>query len=193
MTSDQALESNLFGYQASKTFAEKAAWDFLAAEKPDFTVVTICPPMIFGPVLKPMKSESDLNESSAQLRRNVKTPMETRMPVFVDVRDVARAHVESLDLTKVTQSERFLVCGGKYTWAAVSFAASINSPLAADFCFQAKEIAENGPVSEKSMESSNDYYCIDTAKVEKMLGIKWTSLEQCIRDSLKAMKGLSNL
>lgn len=119
MTSSQALENSLLGYQGSKTFAEKTAWDFVAT-KPGFTIVTVCPPMIFGPVLQDVKSETELNESSAQLLRNLKSPGDTRMPVFVDVRDVARVHVESLDLNKVKNSERFLVCGGKFTWAAVS-------------------------------------------------------------------------
>jgi len=51
MTEQDAQESPMAGYRASKTFAEKAAWDFVEKEKPNFTLSTINPPMVFGPVV----------------------------------------------------------------------------------------------------------------------------------------------
>lgn len=35
---------------ASKNFAEEVAWDFMETENPNFTLATVNPPMIFGPV-----------------------------------------------------------------------------------------------------------------------------------------------
>ena len=52
ITHDQALENPSNGYRASKTFAEKAAWDFLEKEKPNFTVSTINPPLVLGPIVR---------------------------------------------------------------------------------------------------------------------------------------------
>jgi nucleoside-diphosphate-sugar epimerase len=51
ITREQAEENAMSGYRASKTFAEKAAWDFVEKEKPNFTVATINPPMVFGPIV----------------------------------------------------------------------------------------------------------------------------------------------
>ena len=51
MTQQDALENPAAGYRASKTFAEKAAWDFVENEKPNFTVSTINPPLVFGPIV----------------------------------------------------------------------------------------------------------------------------------------------
>ena len=51
MTLEDAKENPMMGYRASKTFAEKAAWDFIEKEKPSFTLSTINPPMVFGPVV----------------------------------------------------------------------------------------------------------------------------------------------
>jgi nucleoside-diphosphate-sugar epimerase len=51
ITEEQAQESIMFGYRASKTFAEKAAWEFIEKERPNFTVSTINPPMVFGPIV----------------------------------------------------------------------------------------------------------------------------------------------
>ena len=50
VTYDQA-ESGHGGtaYCASKTFAEKAAWGFVKAQKPNFHLATICPPKVYGP------------------------------------------------------------------------------------------------------------------------------------------------
>lgn len=51
MTIEDAQETPMMGYRASKTFAEKAAWEFVEKEKPNFTISTINPPMVFGPIV----------------------------------------------------------------------------------------------------------------------------------------------
>ncbi|KAH8900329.1 NAD(P)-binding protein [Thozetella sp. PMI_491] len=171
MTPERALESNLFGYQASKTFAERAAWSFVAG-KPGLTLVTICPPMIFGPAHPASGiTAAHPNESSRQLldAANSSEPGPARMPVFVDVRDVAKVHVAALDTQRLPASERFVVCAGKFTWKAVN------------------EIHKQGLCSPESLAPASEYYSIGTEKVEKMLGIKWTSLEQSVKDSLEVL------
>lgn len=55
-------------YCASKTFAEKAAWEFVEKETPNFNIATICPPMIYGP-LDHDASLDHLNTSSADIYR----------------------------------------------------------------------------------------------------------------------------
>jgi nucleoside-diphosphate-sugar epimerase len=171
MTPEKALENNLFGYQASKTFAERAAWDFVET-RPGLTLITICPPMIFGPPHPASGiTTAQPNESSRQLldAANSSEPGPARMPVFVDVRDVAAVHVAALDLERPPTSERFVVCAGKFTWKAVS------------------EIHKQGLCSPGALAPANGYYSIGTEKVERMLGIKWTPLQQSVKDSLQAL------
>ena len=55
-------------YCASKTFAERAAWEFVEKNKPNFDVATICPPMIYGPLDHDANLEH-LNTSSADIYR----------------------------------------------------------------------------------------------------------------------------
>ena len=55
-------------YCASKTFAEKAAWESVEKEKPNFTLSTINPPMIYGP-LEQDASIDHLNSSSKDVYR----------------------------------------------------------------------------------------------------------------------------
>lgn len=84
-------------YRGSKKFAELAAWEFVSAQKRNFDLVTFCPPMTFGPVAHPVQDASGLNESNARLWEIARGGMpSSRVPVWVDVRDLAMAHVEGV-------------------------------------------------------------------------------------------------
>jgi nucleoside-diphosphate-sugar epimerase len=85
-------------YRGAKKFAEKAAWDFVREQKPSFDLVTLCPSMTFGPVVHPVAGADALNESNAMLWKVAGgQPLPTaRVPFWIDVRDLAAAHVEAL-------------------------------------------------------------------------------------------------
>ncbi|GAM38419.1 hypothetical protein TCE0_033r09123 [Talaromyces pinophilus] len=85
-------------YRGSKKYAELAAWEFIQEKKPHFDIVTLCPPMVFGPIAHPIKSLDHLNESNAALWEIAQglSPLPTaRVPFWIDVRDLATAHVEA--------------------------------------------------------------------------------------------------
>ncbi|KAL3472024.1 hypothetical protein BJX99DRAFT_13511 [Aspergillus californicus] len=85
-------------YRGSKKFAELAAWEYIREKKPLFDLVTLCPPMTFGPVVHPVESVEKLNESNAMLwnvARGAELPV-ARVPFWIDVRDLAQAHVGAL-------------------------------------------------------------------------------------------------
>ncbi|KAF7552915.1 hypothetical protein G7Z17_g3978 [Cylindrodendrum hubeiense] len=91
--------SAVIAYRGSKKFAELEAWNFVKQQKPTFDLVTLCPPMTFGPVVHPVASVDKLNESNAMLWRIATgaNPLPvSRVPFWIDVRDLAVAHVESL-------------------------------------------------------------------------------------------------
>lgn len=46
ITEQEALENPMNGYRASKTFAERAAWEFVEREKPNFTLTTVGSPCV---------------------------------------------------------------------------------------------------------------------------------------------------
>ncbi|KAH8898756.1 3-beta hydroxysteroid dehydrogenase/isomerase family protein [Thozetella sp. PMI_491] len=85
-------------YRGAKKYAEKAAWDFVRDQKPGFDLVTLCPSMTFGPVVHPVASLDKLNESNAMLWKVAQgEPLPiARVPFWIDVRDLAKAHVEAL-------------------------------------------------------------------------------------------------
>ena len=47
-------------YSASKTLAERAAWDFIATEKPAFDLTSILPVYNFGPYLHEVGARAQL-------------------------------------------------------------------------------------------------------------------------------------
>ena len=65
----QALdESNRnVAYQASKKFAEEAAWKFVKEKNVEFDLVTFCPPMVYGPLQHGLKGLNELNESNGRI------------------------------------------------------------------------------------------------------------------------------
>jgi len=90
-------------YEASKTLAEKAAWDFVA-ENPEIALTTINPGGVFGPSMDARYGSSlDIVEQLMTGKVPVAPPMQ--LPL-VDVWDVAMMHVAALEIEE-TKGERF--------------------------------------------------------------------------------------
>jgi len=93
-------------YYKSKTLAEKAAWDFMAADQSGMALSVINPAMVVGPSLT-----DDIGTSNAVIERmiNGSLPAAVRFHLgYVDVRDVAAAHI--LAMTNAdSDGERFIV------------------------------------------------------------------------------------
>ena len=94
MTMEEVLQdpTNAYrAYRASKTFSERAAWQFMEDEKPNFTLTTMCPPFVFGPTVFPLTSGESLNTSNHLTRDFVRGNFREKVPetgdfIWVDVR-----------------------------------------------------------------------------------------------------------
>jgi len=92
----------------SKAIAERAAWDFMAAEGGDLELSTINPAGIFGPVLGADAS------SSIQLITRLMRGMPGCPRLYfgvVDVRDVANLHLRAMT-HPAAKGERFIAVSG---------------------------------------------------------------------------------
>lgn len=116
--------SAVVAYRGSKKFSELEAWNFVKENRPSFDLVTFCPPMTFGPVVHPVESAEELNESNSKLWEvAVGKPLpEARVPVWIDVRDLAKAHVEALFTQEVGNRRYVLAAPEKFSY---EYAASI--------------------------------------------------------------------
>ena len=94
-------------YYFSKTQAEKAAWRFMEEAKPGFDLVVINPFLVIGPSYTRSLNES--NKMLADMTKGVYPGVLALAWGFVDVRDVARAHVLALETPDA--SGRYLCSG----------------------------------------------------------------------------------
>ncbi|GAA1495906.1 SDR family oxidoreductase [Paeniglutamicibacter kerguelensis] len=102
-------QADIGAYTKSKALAERAAWDFIAADGGTLELAVVNPVAIIGPVLGPK-----LSTSIELVRRLLSGGMpglaKISLPV-VDVRDVADLHVRAM-VDPAAAGERFLAVAG---------------------------------------------------------------------------------
>lgn len=82
-------------YYLSKTLAERAAWDFMEKERPGFDLVVINPFLVIGPSLTAAVNPS--NQLFIDVLSGTYPGIMNLTWGFVDVRDVAEAHVLAME------------------------------------------------------------------------------------------------
>ncbi|KAF4962164.1 hypothetical protein FSARC_9738 [Fusarium sarcochroum] len=122
VTRQYAVENNdvVSGYNVSKIEPEQAAWKFME-KKPTFDLVVINPDIITGPMIHPISGAKSVNETNRFaiydfLDGTHPKIEDVRFPFyhFVDVRDVARAHVDALTNPSAS-GKRILMISGLIT------------------------------------------------------------------------------
>jgi nucleoside-diphosphate-sugar epimerase len=174
-------------YQASKSLAEKAAWNFIEKQRPTFTLTTICPPMVFGPRTDNLKSINDLDTSNAAIWKLVTSGKDAsilpiRVPWEIDVRDVAFAHVAALE-RQTNTNERYVIAAQSYTNQAI-----------ADFVHQSTKIPsyikDSTPIGTPGQHL--EHYLVDSSKAQKELGVSYISLNKTIDDLILQLIDVQN-
>ncbi|VDC07315.1 unnamed protein product [Peniophora sp. CBMAI 1063] len=169
-------------YCASKSIAERSAWDFVQKHQPQWDIVTINPSLVLGPPIHEVPSLDKLNESVRQLHdvlfKNIYDPeaLATINNNWVDVRDVAKAHMLAAKIP-AAGGERFIVSYGKFYWQDIVDAANdVDSsiPLKGKY----------GATKDKEVSAT-----FPRAKSERILGLRYTDLHSSIHDSLAFFKG----
>lgn len=100
------INTDLPAYIKSKTFAEKAAWEFIEKEGNELELSVVNPVGIFGPALGGITSASLDIAVSGILEGNLEYTPTFTMGI-VDVRDVADIHIKAM-LNPEAAGERFI-------------------------------------------------------------------------------------
>ncbi|WYZ42094.1 hypothetical protein EsH8_V_000989 [Colletotrichum jinshuiense] len=195
ITWDEALTTKALNlaYSASKKFAEKAAWDFVADKKPGFDLVIINPPMVYGPLYDPSvyKTPQELNQSNFNLWRNFLEPSltsaspvpPTGLHLYVDVRDVARAHVLSL-FNPEAGGKRFVLGNGGVS----------NQRIANLFREELPKLADSIPKGDpEKSDLPKGSFEVDTSLVQKVLGLKFTKTEDTFKQVAAQLAKIAKL
>ncbi|KAM0188279.1 hypothetical protein ACHAPI_010675 [Fusarium lateritium] len=186
LTLEDAYGDAVIAYAASKALAEKAAWDFVTSNKPNYSLSTINPPMIYGPVKYPVKSLDSVNTSNQLLASIISGKQKdglppTGLPLWVDVRDVALAHVKAME-TEGAAGKRFFVTAGHYS----------NMDLYRILYENFAELRDRLPdETNKGGDPSPvlKSFGYDNTQATTILGMEWIPYKKTIIDSAKSLLG----
>ncbi|KAJ6452663.1 hypothetical protein C8R45DRAFT_1083348 [Mycena sanguinolenta] len=110
--------TNAAKYRTSKTLAERAAWDFAKKYKDEigWDVTVLNPPLVLGPIIHDISSPETLNTSARSMYLAFTKPeASSGGGCWIDVRDLALAHVRALEKEEAG-GERIIIAAGAFAW-----------------------------------------------------------------------------
>jgi nucleoside-diphosphate-sugar epimerase len=182
VTMDEALHTDAAtAYRGSKTIAERAAWEFVEKEKPNFTLSTLNPPLVLGPVVHYLTSLDSLNTSNEMVRDLIagkfrKELPETRVVIWTDVRDLALAHVRAIERPEAA-GKRVFVTAGFYRNSDIVDIVKRRFPELKD------KLPEHYEPTPKEFP-----FAIDNSRSKEVLGLEYRSLEDSVVDLVKSLQ-----
>lgn len=175
-------------YMVSKKCAEWTAWEFVRENRGliKFGLTTLLPTYVFGPQVFEEDVVDGLNFSNEQVGALIHSlPGKELKPnmhaSFIDVRDVAKAHVLAFQKEEAT-GQRLLITAGKYT------SQDIVNILNDKFPQLKGKIAEGPHPGKFNRESTTPGHY----RAEELLGIRYRSLEQSIYDTAAQVLKVEN-
>ena len=173
-------------YTQSKTLAERAAWDLIAASGSTTTFATVNPALVLGPVLS-----RDYSGSVQVVERLLagRVPGLPRLGFnIVDVRDVADLHIRAMTMPEAG-GQRF-VAAGHFAWMAEiaevlrakfgAEAAKVPTRKVPDFVLRLMGLVDKDVASvATSLGHKHDF---SSVKAQTMLGWKPRPMEETVVD-----------
>lgn len=177
---DDAKKDVINGYRGSKTFAEKAGWDFVKHEKPQFDISFVNPSFVFGPqAFAEGAKREHLNTSSEVINKILSLgpndPIPPNKGGWVDVRDVAKAHLVAFEKEE-TKNQRLLLNTGRFSCQSIIDILNDNVP-------QLKgQLPVGEPGSDKKVIAT--LAKVDNSKTLALLGYELIDLKTSILDTV---------
>lgn len=163
-------------YTASKALAEKAAWDFMAAEKRHFDLVCINPCHTWGSYGQFVAKAADMNATNSDLSKLIdgeeKDVPRTIMPWMCDIKEVAQAHLNAL--YKPEASGRYIIANHEYDFQQV-----------ADLLheeFRESDWIRNVPKGTPGKRAYDSHFVLDNTRSKKELGVEYGDWRQSVID-----------
>ena len=159
----------------------------MASETPNFTLTTMNPPLVFGPVLHHLSSLSNLNTSNQRLLSILQGAWSSEIPatatfIWTDVRDLAVAHVRAMERDEA-QGKRFFVTAGYYNNAELL--AVVRKHFGREYEGKLPpEGAQGGGYPEGGV------FKVDNERTRRVLGVQFRGLEECVVDLVGSLRAL---
>ncbi|EGW32291.1 uncharacterized protein SPAPADRAFT_139567 [Spathaspora passalidarum NRRL Y-27907] len=166
------------GYYGSKKFAELAAVEFVENEKPKFAISFVNPSFVFGPQAYAIKDKNQLNLSAEVVNKVLKLKPTDNIPVFagrfVDVRDVARAHLIAFEKDEAI-NKRLLMITSLASNEQIAYYINRHFP---ELPIPRGDLKK----SEEQLKGSHKY---DNSRTKALVGFDFISLEDSVVDSVQ--------
>lgn len=174
LTAEDALSPGatpILVYGTSKALADLAVRDYKRAH-PELDLTTIHPSYVYGPLGRGQVYSAPSTGTNRYIYALISgepgrpvsgyDPATRGVPLSVDVRDVARAHVLALKAPPSDELKRFPVSSSRFTWVE-----------AVEFLAQARpELKDRLPVIKGNEPPVHPFATFDTSTTESVLGIK---------------------
>lgn len=185
MSWEEAKKDGIAAYCASKAFAERFVWEFFEANKNElkFKLSTINPVFVFGPQLFDESVAAQLNTSCELINKVVHSSLDSEIDQtlfggYIDVRDVARAHICAFEKDDCI-GQRLILAEERFTMQTL--ADIINQ----DFPQLRSKIATGKPKSDVQVLSQ--IATLDNSKSRKLLGFDFIPLKQSVDDTVSQL------
>lgn len=185
ITLEEALDNSSWipGYRGSKTFAERAAWAFMDREKPSFTLTTLTPPGIFGPMVRypgyPLDTPNASNGIFGSLLDGKIFP--TGLYTWIDVKDAAIAHVMAIEYEQFASQRIFLTSSEQFCIKDVLNIIYETFP----------ELRERLPTRDTwdiAGYPEGGVYRVDAARAKDLIGKEFTPLRSTVIETVNMYK-----
>ncbi|KAI9759970.1 MAG: hypothetical protein M1840_002758 [Geoglossum simile] len=185
--------SPLVLYAASKTAAEKAVWAFREKEKPPFAISSLNPTIVYGPPIIKHPNPTDLNETLRPMYQILTgttpdgvIPPKMGSAGYIDVRDVATAHIWALEHPSVSDGHRYIASAGLAPPQAIA-------DVLREIYPNRRDIIPLGTPGEGYVKETFEWLeggvKLSARRLEEAMGnYKWILLDRCIKDTAKYME-----
>ncbi|RLV93814.1 putative NADPH-dependent methylglyoxal reductase GRP2 [Spathaspora sp. JA1] len=175
ITYELGLTDGMLAYVASKKFAELEVQKFIKEEKPNFKITTTQPVYVFGPqaygINGALNVTAEFVNSVASLGPSDKIPEQAGS--FIDVRDVARAHLVAFEKDEAID-QRLVLTNGAFSFEGIAHIINENFP---------ESKVPKGDLEKDAVQKKTTHK-YDTSRTKKILGFEYIPLEKTIVDAV---------
>lgn len=184
--------SHISDYAVSKTEAERAAWNAVQEGGPELAAVN--PAFVLGPLL-----DRDTGTSAELIRAMIKGRLPAVPDItlgIVDVRDVARAHLQAMTVPDAA-GRRFILCGGSLSMREIGQAIALADPSAGSRMpklilpdFLVRTVAIFAAQARAAVPELGRRKILATEAAEQTLGIDFRLPEEAVAAMVQSLKEL---
>ncbi|XBW35292.1 hypothetical protein QEN19_000860 [Hanseniaspora menglaensis] len=178
ITYEEALKINRAAYRYSKTIAEKTIWNLRKEFHPDFNVTSVAPNLILGPQCFDTTVANKLNTSCQYVNKFMKSSPGDDVPAsptggVIDVRDLARAHIEAIKDSEKFDGKRLLLTNEGY-----------GNQTFVDILNEIEDLKGKITIGTPHRDDDIDkrQAIVDNKKTRELLGFEFIPLNKTIKD-----------